>query len=171
MSDLNINGAQSVYASSVSGLDIETALMAVQSHRASLLEGQLSTQLADVQKRNTEISKLNHAVSMARTLSSNAGTDSTTVITTKTPGYQEFYDAAIEAGISNSDVSQLRSVGLLTTAIENYKSMIDSQSNSQQMDMLRLQSLSNKRNEAFEIMTNFMKKMQDNRSAVISNMR
>jgi len=55
--------------------------------------------------------------------------------------------------------------------IENLKTGIDSLSNSQQMDMLRLQSLSNKRNEAFDIMTNFMKKMQDNRSSIISNMR
>ena len=41
----------------------------------------------------------------------------------------------------------------------------------QQMDMLRLQSLSNKRNEAFETMTNFIKKMQDNRNSIIGNMR
>ena len=35
----------------------------------------------------------------------------------------------------------------------------------------RLQSLSNKRNEAFETMTNFIKKMQDSRSSIIGNMR
>ena len=61
--------------------------------------------------------------------------------------------------------------GKLEKAIENLKSMIDTQSNSQQMDMLRLQSLSNKRNEAFEVMTNFVKKMQDSRSSIASNLR
>ncbi len=55
--------------------------------------------------------------------------------------------------------------------MDTLKTGIDSMSNSQQMDMLRLQSLSNKRNEAFDIMTNFMKKMQDNRSSIIGNMR
>jgi len=50
-------------------------------------------------------------------------------------------------------------------------SQIDTLSNTQQMDMLRLQSLSNKRNEAFDVMTNFIKKMQDSRSAIIGNMR
>ncbi|WJH32173.1 hypothetical protein N6H13_15585 [Paenibacillus sp. CC-CFT742] len=40
-----------------------------------------------------------------------------------------------------------------------------------QMEMLRLQSLSNKRNEAFDVMTNFIKKMQDSRSSIIGNMR
>ena len=55
--------------------------------------------------------------------------------------------------------------------MDKIKSGIDSMSNSQQMDMLRLQSLSNKRNEAFEIMTNFMKKMQDQLSSMIGNIR
>ena len=41
----------------------------------------------------------------------------------------------------------------------------------QQMDMLRLQSMTNKRNEAFDVMTNFIKKMQDSRSSIIGNMR
>ncbi|MFT9846640.1 hypothetical protein [Aneurinibacillus sp. REN35] len=47
----------------------------------------------------------------------------------------------------------------------------DQINNAQQMDMLRLQNLSNKRNEAFDVMTNFIKKMQDSRSSIIGNMR
>lgn len=43
-------------------------------------------------------------------------------------------------------------------AVQSLKGQIDALSNSQQMDMLRLQSLSNKRNEAFDLMTNFIKK-------------
>ena len=61
--------------------------------------------------------------------------------------------------------------GQLDAAVQQLKSTIDSLSNSQQMDMLRLQSLSNKRNEAFEIMTNFVKKMSDNRGSIVGNMR
>lgn len=59
----------------------------------------------------------------------------------------------------------------LKAQIQELKSQIDALSNSQQMDMLRLQSLSNKRNEAFDTMTNFVKKMQDSRSSIINNMR
>lgn len=44
-------------------------------------------------------------------------------------------------------------------AITKVKGQIDSLANSQQMDTLRLQSLSAKRNEAFEQMTNPIKKM------------
>lgn len=61
--------------------------------------------------------------------------------------------------------------GEIDAAINKVKGMIDAMGNSQQMDMLRLQSLSNKRNEAFDVMTNFVKKMQDSRSSIIGNMR
>lgn len=44
-------------------------------------------------------------------------------------------------------------------------------SNTQQMDMLRLQSITNKRNEAFDMMSEFVKKMQDSRQSIIGNMR
>lgn len=51
------------------------------------------------------------------------------------------------------------------------KEQINTLSNSQQMDMLRLQSLSNKRNEAFDTRSNFIKKMHESRSAILTNMR
>ncbi|BEG77748.1 hypothetical protein U2261_22210 [Achromobacter xylosoxidans] len=61
--------------------------------------------------------------------------------------------------------------GEIDGAINKVKGMIDSAGNSQQMDMLRLQSMTNKRNEAFDVMTNFVKKMQESRSSIIGNMR
>lgn len=67
----------------------------------------------------------------------------------------------LQAAIQSGDTSQAQAL----------KGQIDSLSNSQQMDMLRLQSMSNKRNEAFDVMTNFIKKMQDSRSSIIGNMR
>lgn len=105
--------------------DVETAMMFVQSQRASLLEDQLKNQLEQVQVRNAEISKLNERLATCK----------------------------------NEEERSL------------LKQQIDMLSNSQQMDTLRLQSLSNKRNEAFDTMTNFIKKMQESRSSVISNMR
>eukprot|EP00887_Chlorella_sp_A99_P004403 scaffold39.g4403.t1 len=59
----------------------------------------------------------------------------------------------------------------LDAAVSKVKGMIDSVGNSQQMDMLRLQSMTGKRNEAFDTMTNFIKKQQDSRSGIIGNMR
>jgi len=67
----------------------------------------------------------------------------------------------LQAAIQSGDTSQ----------VQVLKGKIDALSNSQQMDMLRLQSMTNKRNEAFDVMTNFIKKMQDSRSSIIGNMR
>ena len=111
--------------SSLQGMDLETALMAVQSKRAGLLEGQLKDQLEQIQVQNAEISKLNERLATCK----------------------------------NEEERTL------------LKQQINTLSNSQQMDMLRLQSLSHKRNEAFDTMTNFIKKMQDSRSSIITNMR
>ncbi len=61
--------------------------------------------------------------------------------------------------------------GQLSYAIEKVRGMIDGLNNSQQTETLRLQSLSNKRNEAYDVMSNFIKKMQDNRSSIVGNMR
>ncbi len=59
----------------------------------------------------------------------------------------------------------------LDTQINQLKDQINTLGSSQQMDMLRMQSLMNKRNEAFDLMTNFIKKMSDSRSSIMGNMR
>ena len=59
----------------------------------------------------------------------------------------------------------------LDAQIKDTTPRIDSASSAQQMDMLPLQSLLNKRNEAFDLMTNFMKKFADSRDSIIGNMR
>lgn len=118
-----VTTAVQINLSSLQGMDLETALMDVQSQRVGLLEGQLKDPLEQV--RNDEISKLNEQLATCK----------------------------------NEEQRAL------------IKQQIDTLANSQQMEMLRLQSLTNKRNEAFDTMTNFIKKMQESRSSIISNMR
>ncbi|MCM0625418.1 hypothetical protein M5J14_12985 [Lysinibacillus sp. OL1_EC] len=96
----------------IQGMDLESALQAVQSQRAQLFENQLKDQLEGIHQRNQQLADLNAQ-----------------------------------------------------------QGQMDVLSNSQQMDMLRLQSMNSKRNEAFDVMTNFVKKMQDSRSSIIGNMR
>ncbi|CAM3687330.1 hypothetical protein COLU111180_02925 [Cohnella lubricantis] len=95
---LEVVGGVDVSSIDISGMDIETALMAVQSQRAALIDDQIKKQLQDLQNQI-------------------------------------------------GDSSQL------------------------ELNMLRLQSLANKRNEAFDVMTSFIQKMQDSRNAIIGNMR
>lgn len=75
--------------------------------------------------------------------------------------------AALEAKI----VDNGKAIDANKQAVNEIKSSLDNLSNTQQMEMLRLQSLTGKRNEAFDVMTNFLKKMQESRSSIIGNMR
>jgi filamentous hemagglutinin family protein len=159
------------------GLDIETALLEVQSRRAELLENQLAAQINAVQATNDQIAKLNDVLAASNGLLALFKKDETHLMLgpniVNSPEYKKWLEAAAKAGVSVTALiaDNKISKSVLSASINNTKSQIDSLSNSQQMDMLRLQSLSNKRNEAFEQMTNFVKKLQDSRSSIIGNMR
>lgn len=216
--NMSVNPLANVQAINIQGLDLESALMAVQTNRANLLEAQLKDQIASVQAKNDQIAKMNQALGLLNKFSAqipagkNAG-DNVGSLLNKNDDYKlekEINTALDAAGVrpfpngaagrteawnTNTDRStQADTVnangtvtakaswylggingntnkGELEGAIQQMKNQIDSLSNTQQMDMLRLQSLSNKRNEAFDVMTNFIKKMQESRSSIISNMR
>ncbi|WP_420227077.1 hypothetical protein [Pigmentiphaga litoralis] len=185
--DLIIGGGTAVNAGSlnlanlnVQGMDLETAMMAVQSQRATLLEDQLKSQIASVQAKNDQIGHLNAAVGSLTTAANSfqSGDHADTQLGAHLSG-------SAKTDLINSTISSLKAHGVgeeqlkdgqltrgeVESLISSTKSQIDAASNSQQMDMLRLQSLSNKRNEAFDVMTNFVKKMQESRSSIIGNMR
>jgi hypothetical protein len=170
---VNANGINATGAINLQNLDLETALMAVQTQRASQLEAQLKDQISSVQGKNEQISKLNqllgalNAVAAAFPSDAKAGTQIPGSASAK---ITDVTNAAKEAGVTVS-ISASSNKGDVDGLVQTVKSQIDSLSNTQQMDMLRLQSLTNKRNEAFETMTNFIKKMQDSRSSIIGNMR
>ena len=166
----------------IKGLDLETAMMTIQSQRANLLEGQLKDQMQGIQKRNDEIGAMNKLIADLKTLRP-AGTDK-----------EKWGNLGANAAEGKANYARVKAAGLTMpvgadevnepgTGIydakqktfdawtEELKGKIDSMNSSQQMDMLRMQSLTNKRNEAFDLMTNFIKKMADNRSAILGNMR
>lgn len=192
----SINGVGSINVANIQGMDLETAMMAVQSNRAGLLETQLKEQIANVQAKNEQISKLNAAMTALNGIKalfggdSNATTKLESTMDSKKGGNTlaaiqgpqgRANDALVAAGYKDmaelgdskygNNIQGDTTMGQVDTAIQQLKSQIDGLSNSQQMDMLRLQSLTNKRNEAFDLMTNFIKKMQDSRSSILGNMR
>ncbi|MGY6268541.1 hypothetical protein ACXIUT_02535 [Achromobacter denitrificans] len=192
------SGAVSIGQIDLSSMDLETALMMVQGERVKLLDAQLKSQIDEVQKRNTEIAKLNEAMNSLNALAGlfKSGKDGATKMkdgdipdwndagTENDNRYNQMRDAMWsamgEAGMDlNTDKYKLKvdngisnvTKGSLETAIQAIKNKVDALSNTQQMDMTRLQGMTNKRNEAFDVMTNFVKKMQDSRSSIIGNMR
>lgn len=168
-----VAGMSGVTPLDLSGLDIETALMAVQSQRASLLENQLGAQLQDVQNRNAQIAALNEGLGGLQALMGRIGSGESLTAEDGQAAISELEALLGQSGVGplDSDQDGMVSEGEVETMLSAVKGLIDAESNNQQMDMLRLQSLSNKRNEAFDTMTNFIKKMQDSRSSIIGNMR
>jgi hypothetical protein len=215
----------------VKGLDLESAMMAVQSKRAELLEGSLKGQLESIQTRNEQIGKMNDLINTLRALRPNGKEDAVGAMgpnmgdanklladlraqgisnvpndwTQKTVWDVKLLDGTTHTGLDQGgrdeaqmckdnywafrsadfsgakEVITIAEVKVETKAemtqkqfdnmVDQMKGKIDSLNSSQQMDMLRMQSLTNKRNEAFDLMTNFIKKMADSRSSVLGNMR
>ncbi|MEC0260048.1 hypothetical protein [Paenibacillus lautus] len=148
----------------LSSMDLESALMAVQQQRSQMLDTQLNNQIQDVQKRNEEIAKKNDTMAGINSALTGEAVDGKYSISDDLAG-----KLAAE-GIADASKKEYTAEEL-NQATEKLKGSIDSLSNSQQMDMLRLQSMTNKRNEAFDVMTNFIKKMEESRSSIIGNMR
>jgi len=174
----NMNNIGAISPINLSGMDLESALMAVQSQRANLLESQLRDQIAAVQARNDQIGKLNTTLNSLQALLAifSSPNQKSIPLTAGSNIDKLFQKLKVDAQAAGVDIGSLLKGNILNKAdIEalqtGIKGQIDSASNSQQMDMLRLQGLSNKRNEAFDTMTNFIQKMQDSRSSIIGNMR
>ncbi|EGG33704.1 hypothetical protein [Paenibacillus sp. HGF5] len=160
----SIGGIGNVAQIDLSSMDIESALMVVQQQRTQMLDAQLNNQIQDVQKRNEEIAKKNDAMAGINSALTGEAVDGKYSIPDDLAG-----KLAAE-GIADASKKEYTAEEL-NQATEKLKGSIDSLSNSQQMDMLRLQSMTNKRNEAFDVMTNFIKKMEESRSSIIGNMR
>ena len=208
--DVNPASNAPVASADLSNMDLQTALLAVQSQRANQLETQLKDQIAAVQAKNDQIGKLNLALAALNNQSAAFPPNSSASSTIGGTSQARQNDYALEkaansamaaAGLapnpnslgrmtegdplsnSKADVGWNSGTwyrggicgnstkGEVDSTIQLVKGQIDNLSNTQQMDMLRLQSLTNKRNEAFDTMTNFIKKMQDSRSAIVGNLR
>lgn len=168
-SEVTQNNVGAINLSNIEGMDLETALMEIQTERTKLLEQQLNDQIIAVQERNNQLAKLNELLNQVYKVNASFSPSDpadTPISGSASENIAEIENSLTQLGIE-SDLKVREDVEQATTKV---KAMIDSMSNSQQMDMLRLQSMSNKRNEAFEVMTNFIKKMQDSRASIIRNM-
>ncbi|HET8597407.1 MAG TPA: hypothetical protein VFM22_06580 [Castellaniella sp.] len=123
----------------------------------------------DSQRRAYEI-PLNDAIRRAGI--TDLGIDSHPGLRTADPGEQPTKDWAYLNAVEiqgHNVINPGVTKGEIDAAITKVKGLIDAESNNQQMDMLRLQSLNNKKNESIEILTNTQKKHTDANSNIIRN--
>ncbi len=159
------------------GSDTESALMAVQQNRVKLLDEQLRGQIANVQGKKDNIAALNTQLDVL-TLAKSKPTDPYTIamrdaliFAKPNPTYPQttaMLDALKLAQINPIDP---KTITKLNVEINKLRAQIAALGSTQQLDIVQLQSLSNKRNAAFEIMNNSMKKMADSRQGISEKMR
>lgn len=166
----------------IQGLTLEEAMMKVQLDRADGLEVQLKDYVQRVSDGNGEIAGMNKLLTDLRSLS-HSGDDAdqrANLGSSQQAGRdlcQRIKDAGLTMPTGVDEVSEA-GTGIYSAKkktfdvwAEELKGKIDAKANSQQMDMLRLQGMSNKRNEAFDTMTNLMKKFAEGRAAILANFR
>lgn len=150
---------------SLTAFDLEGALRAVQDQRVPLLDQQLSSQVTDVQKRNARVVTLNAAITALNAYVAGPTDESlATAIAAARP--------AVESHVllsATSDSTEVRTAA--ADLVATLRIELDAVTNTQQMDVLRLAGLTDKRSEAFDLMSSFLTKMQGSRSSIIGNMR
>jgi len=160
-------------------LSIEDALMLVQMDRVRLCD----------RSKNEQMRALNDMKSQLLTLKANFSQDAKETDKLNTKGHwndeigerdvkpvaKQLAEAWSKAGLDSSYIDKIKNGSITKAEVDAaeqvIKSAVDNLSSSSQMDMVRLQSLNNKRSEAFDTMTNMLKKAADSKSSVVSNFR
>jgi hypothetical protein len=174
------SAAQQVQVMDFGVLDIDSIMMLVQSERARLLDAQIIAKTQQVKDRSNQISQLNQLQAMVRGALATFNTDAKPTDTVSVPSGAKDLIATYKAfnalsgaggGSITTSVSTTMSKADLEKIQEEIKAAIDSLNSTQQLEMTALQSLTNKRNEAYETITNFISKVQKTKDAVVGNLR
>ena len=157
-------------------LNIPELILAIQVERGQILDKQIKGQMEDMQKRNEWLRDANAALAAMRNNRPTTDSDGKPSYGTFTDANGRKQDVATWARANGIDVPTAPDhhgikQSQFDAAIQNMKSSIDTVNNQSQMDMVRLQGLMDKRNQAFDMMTNTLSKTGKSLDSVISNMR
>lgn len=168
----------------LSTMDLETALWTVFTGRAQAVEEQLRAQIQIVQQKNDAMNQLNGLLTalnaMDAAMPSGAKSDANVA---KSVGDAKWADLSQQINSAIDQVSAGTNLKLFTTAdgkiskdtpynelkiaIQQVKGQVDSLGTNQQSETLRLQSLTSKRNECYDLISTHTQKIGDVRSRII----
>jgi len=156
-------------------MDLEDLIMAIESKRADLLDQQLADQVGQMKKLNHEIAVANKMLAYARQQQNAASShkSATKDDDRKVVEGMTFREWAEQNGVSLHDVNDddRHNKDEWSAIIEGVKGKIDQLNSTSQMEMIRLQALMNKRNQAYELMTNALQKLSGSIDKIIGNIR
>lgn len=185
-----VNPTSSAASIDVWSMDVETAMLVVQVNRADAIDESLFNYMDMIQWQTDQMSYLNNAVNELINVKQKFGTSSDDKTYATVYGSDNTQLFAVNDALKTANAAPFPSTnpgptsdggiwpgGMLTTtkgselqpAIDSLNNMITSLSNQQQIDMVNLQGLSNKRDECYSIMTDWVKKIDDNRASIVRN--
>lgn len=124
--------------------DIEGAVMMLQTNRSKVLEQQLGARIEGMQARNAQIKSLNDQLKV------------------------EQGKLATVTGTAEQKQAARDNINATITGLKGDMDKLNSDS---QLDMIGIQGLVNKRNEAFDMLTNLLGKFQKTIDGIVGNMR
>jgi hypothetical protein len=159
---IRLDNGQTVQAlaNNVTSIDLSTSVMTVQLERANLIEEDLRLQLESVQQRSRDIEALTGMRSEVRALRPDDGSSVTLP--------PDLIARLTAQGIIPGDPLSAQEIDALS---ESIGARIDSLSSTQQLEQIRTQNLANKRNEAFETVSNLLSQFNKTKEGIIANLR
>ncbi len=162
-------------------LDLGQLMMQINIERTELIDSQLADQMAEVQERNQQLKALTDLMAMCRQMKaekSATNDDNAAGQTFELPGYEGAKTVSqwfAEFGMTETDVNPNDSTeeweAEWDANIQTIKGAIDSLNSDSQLAMTRLQSLMNKRNQAYETVSDVLQKDQKTRDSIVGNLR
>lgn len=157
-------------------MSIPELMMAIQMERSNVLDTQIKDQMGEMQKRNEWLRDANAALGAmraARPTSEDGGAVSYGTFTNSKGESTNVHDWMLANGVDVETTGNDK-IGVQTEfdqAIQNLKSSIDTVNSTSQMDMIRLQSLMDKRNQTMDLLSNTLSKTGKSLDTIVGNMR
>jgi len=167
-----VQGQSGTYAMGGQSYDIEGLMMALGVERSDLIEKQVVGMADAMKARNNEIKKVNDWIAELRGAGDKGWKDCRNYGDVK--AYLE--SKGVQVGEANGKGFDIGNdgnwgKGERDTAVEYLKSQLDGLNSDSQLDMIKLQSLVNKRDQSFEMLTNLISKFSKTKDAIIQNIR
>ena len=172
--DWGVKGLDYVYRSSynekkVRPCDLQTLMIDVSLHRAKRVEGEIEPLATRISNRNDTLDNLGTALadltSLQAKFDSEADGDDRKGTLQQT-SYDTLREVFGSLDFSNRKMTKYE----VEEWLQKVKSRIDGLNNQAQKDMSRLESLVNRRDEAFSTASDIMGKVSDTRSNLITNL-
>jgi hypothetical protein len=151
--------------------DMESALLAFGIERAQGMEKLVKAKIADMRSRNGEIQELQKAMQELRSVKPEKDEKGKALTGTLSASTQATLAKYPELGKFIDGDNKLKNDKGFEDMMANFQSQIDEMTSNDQLDMIQLQSMVSKQNNAIEMVSNLQNKFAGLKDKIVGNMR